>query len=101
MDDEWYLLLNSSIPHYTHSQFTDVYGPIPQIVWINEENAQRLNIQDGNEVVLYNELGEVHVKAVVNKKVGQGVLWAPRPLIGLKGIPLNILAPSTPQLLGG
>jgi len=101
MDDEWYLLLNSSIPKYTHSQFTDVYGPIPQIVWINEENAKRLNIDNDNEVVLYNEQGEVRVKAVVNKKVSKGVLWVPRPLIGLGGNPLNLLAPSTSQIIGG
>jgi len=101
MDDEWYLLLNSSIPKYTHSQFTDVYGPIPQIVWINEENAKKSKIHDGNEVVLYNELGEVHVKAVVNEKVSKGVLWVPRPLIGLEGNPLNVLAPSTAQIIGG
>ena len=101
MDDEWYLLLNSSIPQYTHSQFTDVYGPIPQIAWINEDNAKRLKIHDDNEVILYNELGEVYVKAVVNEKVSKGVIWVPRPLIGLKGNPLNVLAPNTPQIIGG
>jgi anaerobic selenocysteine-containing dehydrogenase len=100
-DDEWYILLNSSIPQYTHSQFTDVYGPIPQIVWINTKDAKRLNIQDDDDVVLSNERGEVHLKAVVNDKVSQGVLWAPRPLIDLKGTPLNVLAPSTPQIIGG
>ena len=101
MGDEWYLLLTSSLPRYTHSQFTDVYGPIPEIVWINEENAKEENIHDDNEVILYNELGEVHVRAVVNNKVRRGVLWAPRPLIGLHGRPLNILAPSKAQIIGG
>ena len=101
MDDEWYCLLTSSLPQYTHSQFTDVYGPIPEIVWINVENAKEENIYDDNEVILYNECGEVHVRAVVNKKVKRGVLWAPRPLIGLCGRPLNILAPSKAQIIGG
>jgi anaerobic selenocysteine-containing dehydrogenase len=100
-DDEWFILLNSSIPQYTHSQFTDVYGPIPQIVWINTEDAKRLNIQDDDDVLLSNERGQVHLKAIVNEKVSQGVLWVPRPLIGLEGTPLNILAPSTPQTIGG
>lgn len=101
MDGGRYLLLNSSIPNYTHSQFTDVYGPIPQIVWINTEDAGKSKIHDGNEVLLYNELGEVRVKAIVNEKVSRGVLWAPRPLTGLEGNPLNVLAPGTPQIIGG
>ncbi len=101
MDGGRYLLLNSSIPNYTHSQFTDVYGPIPQIVWINKEDAGKSKIHDGNEVLLYNELGEVRVKAIVNEKVSKGVLWAPRPLTGLEGSPLNVLAPGTPQIIGG
>ena len=94
-------MLNSSIPNYTHSQFIDVYGPIPQIVWINKEDAGKSKIHDGNEVLLYNELGEVRVKAIVNEKVSKGVLWAPRPLTGLEGNPLNVLAPGTPQIIGG
>jgi anaerobic selenocysteine-containing dehydrogenase len=100
-DDEWLVLLNSSLPKYTHSQFTDVFGPIPQVVWISEADARRSDIADGDEVVLHNERGEVHLRAVVNDRVGRGVLWAPRPLIGLKGNPLNNLAPSTAQAIGG
>ena len=43
----------------------------------------------------------MHVKTVVNKKVSKGVLWVPRPLTGSKGNPLNVLAYSTPQIIGG
>ncbi len=100
-DGKWHILLNSSIPNYTHSQFTDVYGPIPQIVWVNKKDAEALEICNGNEVVLFNELGEVRVKAVVNDKVSKGVLWAPRPLVGLDGNPLNALTSSTQQIIGG
>jgi anaerobic selenocysteine-containing dehydrogenase len=96
-----YLLLNSSIPKYTHSQFTDVYGPIPQIVWINEEDARVAKIGEGDGVLLYNERGRVMVKAVLNEKVKRGVLWAPRPLRGLDGNPLNVLSPGSPQKIGG
>ncbi|MFZ0448379.1 MAG: molybdopterin-dependent oxidoreductase [Desulfatiglandaceae bacterium] len=100
-EEDGYLLLNSSIPKYTHSQFTDVYGPIPQIVWINKEDARTAKIREGDTVVLHNERGRVMVKAVVNEKVKHGVLWSPRPLFGLGGNPLNILTPGTPQKLGG
>jgi anaerobic selenocysteine-containing dehydrogenase len=100
-EQDVYLLLNSSIPQYTHSQFTDVYGPIPQIVWINKEDARAMEIGEGDTVALYNELGRVVVTAVVNEKVKRGILWAPRPLIGLDGSPLNVLAPGTFQQIGG
>lgn len=96
-----YVLLNSSIPKYTHSQFTDVYGPIPQIVWINGGDARAGKIREGDRVELRNEQGRVMVKAVVNEKVKQGVLWAPRPLTGLDGNPLNVLAPGISQKIGG
>jgi len=100
-DEDGYLLLNSSIPKYTHSQFTDVYGPIPQIVWINEEDGRAAKICEGDDVVLHNERGSVRVKAVLNDKVKRGVLWSPRPLTGLDGSPLNVLSPSIPQEIGG
>jgi anaerobic selenocysteine-containing dehydrogenase len=94
-------LLNSSLRNYTHSQFTDVYGPIPPLVWINEKDARATGIAAGDTVILCNERGEVPVKAVVNNKVGPGLLWAPRPLTGLDGTPLNILATGTAQKMWG
>jgi len=98
---EWFILLNSSTPKYTHSQFIDVYGPIPQLVWINPKDASDLNIENGEDVVLFNELGKVTVKAVVTDKVSRGVLWSPRPLTGSDGNPMNVLTHSTPQRIGG
>lgn len=94
-------LLNSSLRNYTHSQFTDVHGPIPPLVWINEKDAHAKGIEAGHTVILYNERGEVPVKAVVNNKVGPGLLWAPRPLTGLDGTPLNMLATGTAQKIWG
>jgi len=99
--DDWFTLLNSSIPKYTHSQFTDVYGPIPQIVWINPNEATDLGIQDEDIVVIYNELGSVTLRAKLTERISASTLWAPRPLIGLNGNPLNILASGTSQNIGG
>jgi anaerobic selenocysteine-containing dehydrogenase len=101
VDRGWFILLNSSIPKYTHSQFTDVYGPIPQIVWINPKDAEKLGIQDGEIVGIFNKLGTVTIKAEITDKVSIGTLWAPRPLTGLNGVPLNVLVPGTPQEIGG
>jgi anaerobic selenocysteine-containing dehydrogenase len=99
--DDWFTLLNSSISKYTHSQFTDVYGPIPQIVWINPNDAADREIQDGDIVEVFNELGSVTLRAKLTEKISASTLWAPRPLIGLNGNPLNILAPGTSQNIGG
>jgi anaerobic selenocysteine-containing dehydrogenase len=96
----WFILLNSSLPSWTHSQFRDVYGPIPQIVWINPVDADTFGIKSGENVTLFNELGAVTVEATVTEKVSKGVLWSPRPLIGKNGVPLNNLASDNPQVLG-
>jgi anaerobic selenocysteine-containing dehydrogenase len=100
-DTQRFILLNSAIPKYTHSQFTDVYGPIPEIVWIHPKDAEKLGIQDGKTVEIFNEFGNVELKAKVTEKVSIGSLWAPRPLIGLNGHPLNSLAPGIAQTIGG
>lgn len=96
-----FVLLNSSIPRYTHSQFTDVYGPIPRIVRVNPEDARRLGLRDGDVAEVFNRLGSVTLRAELTDKVAIGTLWTPRPLIGLNGSPLNVLAPGTSQEIGG
>jgi anaerobic selenocysteine-containing dehydrogenase len=97
----WFILLNSSTPNYTHSQFRDVYGPIPHIVWMNPKDASELNIENGEDVTLFNNLGKVTVQGVVTDKVPRGVLWSPRPLTDSDGNTMNVLAPSTSQKIGG
>jgi anaerobic selenocysteine-containing dehydrogenase len=96
----WFTLLNSSLPNWTHSQFRDVYGPIPEIVWINPIDAGSLGVKNGDDVTLFNELGAVTVEAIITDKVSGGVLWSPRPLTGKNGVPLNSLALDSPQILG-
>jgi anaerobic selenocysteine-containing dehydrogenase len=99
-DEHWFTLLNSSLPSWTHSQFRDVYGPIPEIVWINPIDAESLEVKNGDRVVLSNELGALVVEAIVTVKVSKGVLWSPRPLTGKNGVPLNSLTSSNPQSIG-
>jgi anaerobic selenocysteine-containing dehydrogenase len=95
-----FVLLNSATANYTHSQFTDVYGPIPQIVWIHPADAAARGIQDGGTVLITNDLASVCLAAKLTTRVSKGSLWAPRPLIGLNGIPLNALTPGISQAIG-
>ena len=100
VDEGWFTLLNSALPKWTHSQFRDVYGEIPEIVWINPIDANRLGIKNGGDITLFNELGMLTIEAIITENVSKGVLWSPRPLTGKNGVPLNSLASSSPQTLG-
>ncbi|MBR9987082.1 MAG: molybdopterin-dependent oxidoreductase, partial [Desulfosarcina sp.] len=100
-EESWLVLLNSSVANYTHSQFTDVFGPIPQVVWVHPEDAAGRSIEDKDVVAVFNELALVTVHAKVTDRVPPGSLWAPRPLTGLNGVPLNALVPGVSQGIGG
>jgi len=100
LEEGWFVLLNSSMSNYTHSQFTDVYGPIPQIVWVNSEDSKTMGIGDGEKAEISNDLWRVTLRVVVTDKVSRGVLWAPRPVTGIDGNPMNSLASSTLQAIG-
>jgi anaerobic selenocysteine-containing dehydrogenase len=99
--EDSFTLLNSALPHWTHSQFREVYGVIPLIVWVNKVDAEELGIVDGESVTLFNSGGEIEVKAIVGDKVDRGVLWSPRPLVDHLGRSQNALTIGQPQALGG
>ncbi len=75
--------MNSSLPNYTHTQFTDVDGPIPQIVWINPQDSENLEIEDGEAVEVYNDLGKVTSTGTVTDKVAPGMFCVLRPVTGI------------------
>lgn len=97
---EHFTLLNSSVPRYTHTQFQEVYGMIPAVVLINPENAGKLNLEEGQIAILENGQGRVMVRTKISDTVPDGVVWCPRPLEGLDGVPINALMTSVPQKIG-
>lgn len=96
-----YVLLNTATSTYTHTQFQDVYGAIPPLVYINPADAEEEGIESGDEVMLCNELGCIKLKAVVSDRVPKGVLWSPRQCIDLDGVPQNAIIPDGRQEIGG
>jgi anaerobic selenocysteine-containing dehydrogenase len=96
-----FILLNSATKQYTHTQFQDVHGNIPPIVFINMDDAQKIHIRDNDIVELSNERGSIKLKAVVSSSVPPGVLWSPRQCRDIEGTPQNTLIPSTTQIIGG
>ena len=54
---EGYIFLNSATSQYTHTQFQDVHGKIPPVVYMNIEDARKASIHEGDVVELSNEGG--------------------------------------------
>jgi anaerobic selenocysteine-containing dehydrogenase len=98
---EGFILLNTAVSKYTHTQFQDVYGLLPPTVLINPENAKNYALSDNDVVELYNEFGSIKLRAVISGSVPKGVLWAPRECSDINGKPQNTIVPDITQTLGG
>jgi len=96
-----FVMLTSAAPKYTSTQFQEIYGVIPAVVVIHSRDAGRLGIDDGDNVALSNERGEVQMKAIVSDALLEGTVWSPRQSEGLAGQPQNCLLSSEPQEIGG
>lgn len=99
--DGEFIMLNSAIPNYTHTQFRDVYNDIPCYAWINPDDVTELGIDVKQSVILYNDLGQISVEPKPTIKVSKGVIWCPRELIDTNGNHQNSLTMGTPQTIGG
>ena len=100
IEDE-FIMLNSSLPRYTHTQFREVYGNIPCNVWVNKFDAEKFGLLDGGKYKMYNQLGELTVILKVTKNILSGVVWCPRELVDENGTPQNSLTPGFAQKIGG
>jgi len=97
---EGFILLNSATSKHTHTQFQDVYGPLPSIVHVNPRDAKAINIKDNDVVELFNGLGAIKLRTVISPSVPQGVLWSPRECKDVNGHPQNSIILGTAQKLG-
>ncbi len=95
-----FVLLNSATVKYTSTQFQEVFGNIPALVYIHPASAGDLGIESGWKAVLENPLGRVLVRILVSKTVPENVLWMPRQALDLNGIPMNCLISGIPQSIG-
>ena len=101
MDKGEFILLNSAGKKYSHTQFQEVYGPIPAFIYIHPKDAGTLDLSDNDEAILYNESGNVVVNVRISDMVREGVIWSPRQFEDKTGTPLNILTSYIPQKIGG
>lgn len=79
-DKNYTLVLNSGgrLPYYTHSKLRDIpwlnqFMPEP-VVRLHPKDAKERNIKTGDDVRLFNHLGEINVKAEVSNIVLPGVV---------------------------
>jgi anaerobic selenocysteine-containing dehydrogenase len=100
-DKNGYIMLNSALKKYTHTQFQDVFGVIPPLIFINVKDALKIGINDSDIVEVYNELGSIHLKVVISVSVPPGVVWVPRQGKDTQGLPQNCIIPDTTQDIGG
>jgi anaerobic selenocysteine-containing dehydrogenase len=82
-------------PLYTNSQFRDVYGEPPPVVRMNPSDYV------GDCVVLWNEYGEVKLRAVADPEVPRGVVVYLGVGKDLEGRPINAVARGEPGPYGG
>jgi anaerobic selenocysteine-containing dehydrogenase len=100
-DVSGFVLVSSAIPKYTHTQFQDVYGPLPSIVLISPEDAETHSISDEDAVELMNDNGSIRLVAKISSSVPKGILWSPRECRDLTGKPQNTVVSDAIQSLGG
>jgi anaerobic selenocysteine-containing dehydrogenase len=100
-EDQGFVLLNSAVPKYTHTQFQDIYGPLPSTVLINPEDAKTYSLSSKDMVELFNDFGSIMLITEISGSVPRGVLWSPRECRDINGKPQNSIVPDTTQHLGG
>ncbi len=99
---EGYLVLVSGAhPLYTHSQFEDVYGRIPSIVFISVEDARQYELENNDLVEIYNEKGRVFMRAKITNQVPQGIIFVYRSAWTLDNNRINKLVDPGIDSLGG
>jgi len=83
------------------SQFRNVMPSFEPIIEISVEDAAERNINDGDIVTVYNDLGEVTLKAKISDRVPKGVALAYAFIKNMKGKCINILTIDETQIYGG
>ena len=100
-EDGQFVLLGSSMREYTHTQFQEIYGPIPTIFVMNPQDCEDMGIREGQVVSLKNGLGAMEGKVKISDDVPRKTIWTPKESVGLCGRPLNGLVSGKPQRIGG
>ncbi len=86
-----FILVSSASPKYTHTQFEDVYGDIPPIIMVSEEDMARLGIRDNDIVRVESTRGSVLLRAKKSDLVPPGIVFTYRSCRTLDGKRINVI----------
>ncbi len=100
LNENQFSVLSTAVNQYTNSQFWEVFGEPEPIVFINQNDAEDLNIKEGQTVKLENEQGKILMKAKISDIVPEKMLWYPRNINDLTGKPVNSLVSPRYQKVG-
>ncbi|MDQ7824410.1 MAG: molybdopterin-dependent oxidoreductase [Candidatus Eremiobacteraeota bacterium] len=100
LKEQAFTLLNSAHRLYTHTQFQEVFGPIPPMVTLHPDDGMSHGIKEGDTVRLSNAQGSLVVKVTLSPGQRRGTLWIAHHAIDLEGNPLNTLTSTEPQEIG-
>ena len=96
-----YVLISSASPLYIHTQFEDVYGNIPPIIMMSEEDMKVRRINDGDVVIVASSRGEVEMIAKKSERVPPGIVYTYRSCTTLDGRRINEITSDDVDRLGG
>lgn len=100
-DAREFVLINSSTPLYTHTQFWEVYGEPKPLIHISPYDAKELGINDGCIVRVCSDEDCVSLIAKVDNSLQRRTLWVQRQIKDLNGKPINSITPIITQTVGG
>lgn len=83
------------------SQFRNVMPSFNPVIEINVEDAAERNISDGDKVIVYNDLGEVVLRAKISDRIPRGVALTYFFIKDMKGRCINTLTIDDTQIYGG
>jgi len=83
------------------SQFRNVMPGFKPVIEINAEDAAERNINDGDAVIIYNDLGEVFLRAKISDRIPKGVALTYFFIKDMKDKCINTLTIDETQVYGG
>ncbi len=90
--NQFLLVFNASIKH-THTQFEDIYGHVPSIIFINSDDAVENELRNNDKVALWNETGSVVMRVKISENIPRGIIIAYRGARTLDGKRINAIVP--------
>lgn len=102
VDKEYPLILVSSANiKYTHTQFEDVYGPLPPLLYVSSEDAKKYDLRENEVVKVCSKYGCVKLKIKVSERVPQGVVFTYRSCTTVDHKRINEITSPEEDSLGG